>query len=246
MSNPRPTDRPPPPASGNRRVDQGLQSRARLVAEARRLFERDGYAATSTEALLAATGLTRGALYHHFRDKKDLFTAVCDAVHADLAQAIEAPTSSLADPQAQLIAGSVAWVETVSAPGPRQVLLIDAPAVLGATEWQALDERHGFRLLREAVQQILQPEGSAAERRADALAAALNGAINALVHWRARNDGPASRVALHAALQQLCTAVLKPATPPAAKRSRKRSQKPADKRVEKAPATIRPAARTRS
>jgi AcrR family transcriptional regulator len=230
MSNQKPPGRPAPPASGNRRVDQGLQSRARLLAEARRLFERDGYAATSTEALLAATGLTRGALYHHFRDKKDLFTAVCDAVHANLAEAIAAATAALADPQAQLIAGSVAWIEAVSAPGPRQVLLIDAPAVLGAVEWQALDERHGFRLLREAVLQILQPEGSAAERRADALAAALNGAINALVHWRARHDGPASRVALHAALQQLCAALLMPDTPPRPKR----------------PATIRRAARTRS
>jgi AcrR family transcriptional regulator len=229
MSNQKPPGRPALPASGNRRVDQGLQSRARLVAEARRLFERDGYAATSTEALLAATGLTRGALYHHFRDKKDLFAAVCDAVHADLDEAIEAATGTLADPQAQLMAGSVAWIEAVSAPGPRQVLLIDAPAVLGASEWQALDERHGFRQLREAVLQILQAEGSAAERRADALAAALNGAINALVHWRARHDGPASRVALHAALQQLCSALLMPDMPPRPKR----------------PATIRRAARTR-
>jgi AcrR family transcriptional regulator len=237
MSNPKPADPPAPPASGNRRVDQGLQSRARLVAEARRLFERDGYAATSTEALLASTGLTRGALYHHFRDKKDLFIAVCEAVHADLAQAIEAATAGLIDAQAQLLAGSAAWIEAVSAPGPRQVLLIDAPAV-GAAEWQALDERHGFRLLREAVLQIVQPEGSAAERRADALAAALNGAINALVHWRARHDGPASRVALHAALQQLCAAVLKPDTAPPARRARKPP--------EKGPATIRPAARTRS
>ena len=236
MSNP-PSNPGTPPASGNRRVDQGLQSRARLVAEARRLFERDGYAATSTEALLASTGLTRGALYHHFRDKKDLFTAVCDAVHADLAQAVEAATTGVADAQAQLLAGSAAWIEAVSAPGPRQVLLIDAPAVLGAAEWQALDERHGFRLLREAVLQILQPEGSAAERRADALAAALNGALNALVHWRAGHDGPASRVALHAALAQLCRAVLKPDPPPTASRTRKPSAK--------GPATIRPAARTR-
>ena len=231
MSNPtRPDSGASPSGSGNRRIDQGQQSRARLLAEARRLFERDGYAATSTESLLATTGLTRGALYHHFRDKKDLFAAVCDAVHADLAQAIDAATAGITDPLAQLVAGSVAWVEAVSEPGPRQVLLIDAPAVLGAAEWQALDERHGFRQLREAVAQIVQPEGSAAERRADALAAALNGAINALVHWRAQHDGPASRVALHAALQQLCAAVLTPDMPPPAQR----------------PATIRRAARSRS
>ena len=136
---------------GNRRVEQGLQSRARLVESARALFQRDGYAATSTEALLAATGLTRGALYHHFRDKKDLFLAVCEAEHADLSLAIDAATQGVADPLAQLMAGSLAWIDAVSRAGPRQVLLLDAPSVLGADEWAALDDRHGYRQLRAVV-----------------------------------------------------------------------------------------------
>lgn len=103
-------------AAGNRRLEQGAQSRTKLIAAARALFERDGYAATSTEALLVATGLTRGALYHHFRDKKDLFVAVCEAVHAELSAAIDGAADGQADPADQLMAGALAWIDAVSTP----------------------------------------------------------------------------------------------------------------------------------
>ena len=82
------TDTPLP----GKKARQAAESRARLIAEARALFQTQGYARTSTEGLLAATGLTRGALYHHFRDKKDLFAAVCAQMHAELGAAIEAAT----------------------------------------------------------------------------------------------------------------------------------------------------------
>jgi len=81
-----------------KKARQAAESRARLIAEARALFQTQGYARTSTEGLLAATGLTRGALYHHFRDKKDLFSAVCAQMHAELGAAIEAATAGIEDP----------------------------------------------------------------------------------------------------------------------------------------------------
>ncbi|MBT9501984.1 MAG: TetR/AcrR family transcriptional regulator [Burkholderiaceae bacterium] len=192
-----------PPSTGNRRIAQGLQSRARLVQAARDLFERQGYAGTSTEALLAATGLTRGALYHHFRDKQDLFLAVCDAIHAELSEAIAAVCEGLGDPAEQLIAGSLAWIDAVSAPGPRQVLLIDAPSVLGAEQWAALDDRHGFRQLREGVLALLQPVDTAAGQQAEAAAVALNGAINALAAWGGELPAPQRREALTEVLRRL-------------------------------------------
>ncbi|MGE0332468.1 MAG: TetR/AcrR family transcriptional regulator [Ramlibacter sp.] len=196
------------PATGNRRVEQGLQSRARLVDSARALFQRDGYAATSTEALLAATGLTRGALYHHFRDKKALFLAVCEAEHADLSRAIDAATQGLADPMAQLLAGSLAWIDAVSQPGPRQVLLLDAPSVLGADEWAALDDRHGYRQLRAVVGDFLAGRPGMTDTAIDARAAVLNGAINELAHWLARSDAPGARAAAEDALRKLFAGVL--------------------------------------
>ncbi len=193
--------------SSNRRVEQGVQSRTRLIESARALFQRDGYAATSTEGLLAATGLTRGALYHHFRDKKDLFLAVCEAEHQDLAAAIEAAIAGIADPLDQLQAGAMAWIDAVSQPGPRQVLLLDAPSVLGAAQWAALDDRHGYRQLREVVGELLSPRG-VDTLAMDACAAVLNGAINELAHWSARQGTPQARAAAQDALRRACAGVL--------------------------------------
>ena len=203
----------PTPAAGNRRLEQGAQSRTKLIAAARALFEQDGYAATSTEALLVATGLTRGALYHHFRDKKDLFVAVCEAVHAELSAAIDGATDGQADPADQLMAGALAWIDAVSHPGPRQVLLIDGPSVLGAQAWAELDGRHGYQQLHAVVTEILAPTGLSA-LEVDACASALNGAINELARWLARHpagEHPGARAAAVAALQRVCASVLPPA-----------------------------------
>ncbi len=205
-------------AAGNRRLEQGAQSRTRLIAAARALFEQDGYAATSTEALLVATGLTRGALYHHFRDKKDLFVAVCEAVHADLSTAIDAAADGQAAPADQLVAGALAWIDAVSQPGPRQVLLIDGPSVLGAQAWAELDGRHGYQQLHAVVAEILAPLGLA-PLEVDACASALNGSINELARWLARHPAdahPGARAAAVAALQRVCESVM-----PSAARAKK-------------------------
>ncbi len=198
------------PAAGNRRLEQGAQSRTKLIAAARTLFEQGGYAATSTEALLVATGLTRGALYHHFRDKKDLFVAVCEAVHAELSAAIDAAADAQASLPDQLLAGALAWIDAVSHPGPRQVLLIDGPSVLGAQAWAELDGRHGYQQLHAVVAEILAPAGLPA-LEVDACASALNGAINELARWLARHPAdahPGARAAAIAALQRVCASVL--------------------------------------
>lgn len=187
----------------NRRLEQGAQSRTRLVEAARALFEQHGYASTSTEALLAATGLTRGALYHHFRDKKDLFLAVCEAVHADLSGAIEAAADPHAPPLDQLLAGAMAWIDAIAQPGPRQVLLIDGPSVLGDLAWAELDGRHGYQQLRAVVAELLGSQGRFSALQVDACATALNGSINELARWLARQPAPMQSDARNAAAAAL-------------------------------------------
>jgi AcrR family transcriptional regulator len=168
--------------STNKKTDRAIASRQALVESARRLFEAKGYAATSTEELLADTGLTRGALYHHFRDKKALFDAVCDAAHAELVEVIEAAVDQATDPWQALREGSHAWMRAVADPRLARLLLIEAPAVLGPEVWNAADARHGYASLREGVEQALGGSGrSAAEL--DAAAVALNGAMNELARW---------------------------------------------------------------
>lgn len=199
------------PQVANRRLEQGALSRTKLIESARALFEQSGYASTSTEALLVATGLTRGALYHHFRDKKALFAAVCEAVHADLSVAIDAAADEVASPEDQLVAGAMAWIDAVSQPGPRQVLLIDAPSVLGAEAWSELDGRHGYQQLHAVVAQLLSPAGDVSALEVDACVAAINGTINELAQWLAGHSAkahPGARAAVVVALRRVCESAL--------------------------------------
>ncbi|MGN6827068.1 TetR/AcrR family transcriptional regulator [Paucibacter sp. M5-1] len=186
-----------------KKAQQAADSRARLIAQARALFQTQGYAATSTETLLAATGLTRGALYHHFRDKKDLFQAVCEQMHGELAQAIEAATADVTDDSEGLRLGSLAWMAAVGEPGRCRVLLIDAPAVLGEAQWEALDARHGYASLQQGLREMRQAHTATGLLQSDALAAALNGAMNQLARWSAEQGSEAARQEAAGVVEQL-------------------------------------------
>ncbi|MGL4575358.1 MAG: TetR/AcrR family transcriptional regulator [Burkholderiaceae bacterium] len=177
---------------------QSAQSVQALLASARTLFETAGYAGTSTEALLAQTGLTRGALYHHFRDKKDLFAAVVEQMHQELAAAIDAATLNVTDAADALRKGSHAWLRAIAQPTYAQVLLIDASAVLGTLDWHAADARHGFAQLLEGVRALEGESGAKTTARTEALAVALNGALNELARWVAED-----RTRLNAALKTI-------------------------------------------
>lgn len=168
-----------PRAAPKGKAERAQASRQCLVGSARRLFETLGYAQTSTEALLAETGLTRGALYHHFRDKRALFEAVCEAIHAELVEAIEVGTAGVSTPVDNLRAGAHAWLTAVAEPRRARVLLVDAPSVLGMEAWSEADGRHGHASLRTAL--LALPGATPAS--ADALGVALNGAMNELARW---------------------------------------------------------------
>jgi AcrR family transcriptional regulator len=135
----------------NKRVEQGLATREEIIRVATRLFAEGGYEATSTEVLLEALGISRGALYHHFRGKHALFEAVLDALEARLAKDLMAEVGAVPDPRAALKAGAAAWLRLAIDPAVRRIALIDAPAVLGWETWRAIDARHGFGLLKASI-----------------------------------------------------------------------------------------------
>jgi len=151
------------PRSGLRAVHVRQTQRA-LLDTARRLFTRDGFQATRTEEIAEEAGLTRGALYHHFRDKEDLFRAV----HAEVLDEV-APLlwRRAADPEVSawtiFRANSEIYLEAASTNAAyRQIVLIDGPAVLG---WQYLSERGNgptdkiAEYLRGAVDEgVLEPQ----------------------------------------------------------------------------------------
>jgi AcrR family transcriptional regulator len=120
-----------------------------LLSAARTLFAAKGYAATGTPEIVAAAGVTRGALYHHFRDKLALFTAVVEEEHALIALRINGAAESVDEPGPikALMAGCDAFLDSMQDPGRRRILLVDAPAVLGRDVLDAIDGRHGKNTL---------------------------------------------------------------------------------------------------
>lgn len=131
--------------------DRSDATRAALIAAGRRLFVSRGYAETGTPELVAEAGVTRGALYHHFADKRALFRAVVEAESAAVAHEIESAARPGLAPLKALSRGGWAFLEAMRAPGRTQLLLIDAAAVLGREELDAIDARHGGRTLREGL-----------------------------------------------------------------------------------------------
>lgn len=131
--------------------DRTETTRAQLISAARRLFADRSYAETSTPEIVAAAGVTRGALYHHFADKQALFRAVAEEEAAEVAAEIEHAAPKEMDARAALIAGSRAYLEAMQAPGRTRLLLLDGPAVLGRSGMDEIDARHGNRTLREGL-----------------------------------------------------------------------------------------------
>lgn len=130
------------------KAERRAETRGQLLAAARQLFAERGFAETGTPDIVAAAGVTRGALYHHFADKTALFAAVVEAEHAAVAESIEAAGDAMPeDPVAALLAGGDAFFAAMRDEGRRRILLVDAPAVLGRAALDEIDARHGLETL---------------------------------------------------------------------------------------------------
>jgi len=187
------------------KTKQDLRSEAtrqRLVAAARGLFAERGYAGVGTEQIVQAAGVTRGALYHQFRDKADLFAAVAESIQAEIAHRITAGAQAdgATDPTAALHAGVRRFLEVCADPAVERIILLDAPAVLGWQAWRDLADRYGLGLLQHALQAAIDA-GAITPQPIVPLAHVLIGALNECALYVARGDDPA-------AARQECTAIL--------------------------------------
>jgi len=126
-------------------------TRLALLDAARALFVGKGYGDTSTPEIAVAAGITRGALYHHFADKRDLFRQVLQRESQAVAADIEAAAPEQLSPREALLEGSKAYLNAMTAPGRTRLLLIDGPAVLGMEEIMALDDTTSAASLREGL-----------------------------------------------------------------------------------------------
>jgi AcrR family transcriptional regulator len=135
------------------RAEQVMQTRATLVGSARRLFGRDGFAATSVEDIAREARVTTGALYHHFSTKAALFEAVFEQVHEDMLAASVQAAAPARGPVDALALGFDAFLETVLDPEVQRILIIDAPAVMGLARFTEMDERYALAAIVAALQE---------------------------------------------------------------------------------------------
>jgi AcrR family transcriptional regulator len=129
-------------------ADRSAATRDRLVAAARRLFAAQGFADVSTDAIVAAAGVTRGALYHQFADKTALFDAVLDAVEADIARRLTdgVAAAGITDPVEAIRHVIRSWLDICVEPEIHRIALVDGPSVVGWAHWREVCQRHVFGL----------------------------------------------------------------------------------------------------
>jgi AcrR family transcriptional regulator len=126
---------------------------AALIAAGRALFAERGYAAVGTEEIVQRAGVTRGALYHHFKQgKEELFRAVLVELSAELVRQVVSLAGQAKDPWEELVNGCEAFLDACSRPDVQQIMLVDGPAVLGWNVWREIDSGYA---LANAVAHVL-------------------------------------------------------------------------------------------
>ena len=139
-----------------RTAEESEATRAELVAVARRLFGERGYAKVNTEEIVAAAGVTRGALYHHFKDKRDLFQAVFAAQEQAFLQQVGERLLQIEDPYERLLTGLDEVLRAYADDQAHaQIAFADGPSVLGFEQWRAIVEEYSLGLLVFMLQQAM-------------------------------------------------------------------------------------------
>jgi AcrR family transcriptional regulator len=148
----------PPRRRRRTQPERSAATRDALISAARPLFAAHGFAGVGTETIVAAAAVTRGALYHHFADKTDLFAAVVEAVEADVAQELSAVVAAdaSADPVEVMRVAARAWLTACAAPEVHRIVLLDGPSVLGWAGWREMCQRHVFGLVQEMLTRAMQ------------------------------------------------------------------------------------------
>jgi AcrR family transcriptional regulator len=129
------------------KAEQSDATRRALVRAARELFAEHGFAETPTEAVVQAAGVTRGALYHHFKDKTALFQAVYEHLEEELVARVEAEVQGVADPLTVLTRGAEAFLDACLDPAVLRVVFLEGPTVLGWEKWREIDQAYGLGMV---------------------------------------------------------------------------------------------------
>ncbi len=192
------------PPRARTKAEQREATTAALIAAARELFAQRGFAAVGTEEIVQRAGVTRGALYHHFRGgKEELFRAVLVQVSAETTRLIATRAAQASDPWETLVIGIDAFLDACTTPEMQRIVLVDGPSVLGWDVWRAIDADHGLGLLEATVQRAIE-SGRMLPQPPRAVAHVLLGALEEAAMVVARSDDPvAARVEMGQTIRNL-------------------------------------------
>ncbi|HEX2594049.1 MAG TPA: TetR/AcrR family transcriptional regulator [Rhizomicrobium sp.] len=159
-----------------RQSERSTATIAAILAAGHKLFATNGFEATSIDDVAAAAGVAKGAVYHHFKSKEEIFTRVLEDVQEAIA-ALPRPAAQrkMTDPLDRMASGVLHYLNAATEPGTKQILLIDGPAVIGWRKWREIDDRHFGAGAKRAVAYVLGDKAS--EREVDAMTHLLMGMI---------------------------------------------------------------------
>lgn len=193
---------------GKRRAEMVEETRGKLIQAARKAFATKGYAASSMDDFTAEAGLTRGALYHNFGDKKGLLQAVVDQIDAEMLLRMRTAQQRAETPWLGFLEEGIAYIEMALEPEIQRIMLLDGPAVLGdPSQWP--NQTACLRTTTETIQALIQA-GTVKMLDAEAAARLINGAaLNAALWIAASDDQHAVFLKVVEAFRQLATGLLK-------------------------------------
>ena len=174
--------------AAKRRAETMEETRTKLIAAARKAFAEKGFAAASMDDLTASVGLTRGALYHNFGDKKGLLAAVVTQIDSEMAQGAKHAAAQSGDDQQKLLAEGIAYIKMALDEEVRRIVLLDGPPFLGdPTKWPS--QNTCLDATRESLSDLIE-RGVIKPVDVDATAWLLNGAALNAAQWVAASDDP--------------------------------------------------------
>lgn len=167
------------------------ETRAALLATARKVFSESGYAEASMDDLTAQAGLTRGALYHHFGDKKGLLAAVVEQIDAEMDACLRAISDTAENAWEGFCNRCQAYLQMALEPEIQRLVLRDARAVLGGASPEA--QRHCVASMQCLIDQLI-AQGVVAQADSEALASLIYGSLSEAAFWIAEGDEGAARL----------------------------------------------------
>jgi|SRR6185295_1440733 len=186
-----------------KRDQQADATRATLIATARRLFGRRGYPDVSIDEIVQAAGLTKGALYHHFRDKQQLFLGVVEQIEQAIHERLLAASAQPGDGLTQLRAACHAYLDACTEAEVGRIVVLDSPVVLGWDAWCKLDREYGLGFFVDRLR-ALRKNDPAIESTAQMLMGALNVAGRVIAQ---SNDSRAARSQVGLSIDRLLAGV---------------------------------------